>query len=63
MVAPEQRARLVVLISGTGTTLQALLDASVDPTFPARVVAVGADRADGAGLARAAIGWRRDVRG
>ena len=39
---------LVVLISGGGTGLRALLEASEDAEFPARVVAVGADRpADG----------------
>lgn len=43
-------ARLVVLVSGAGTNLQALLDA-VDP--PYEVVAVGADRKDIEGLARA----------
>jgi phosphoribosylglycinamide formyltransferase-1 len=37
-------ARLVVLASGAGTTLQAILDASRSPDFPARVVAVGTDR-------------------
>lgn len=37
-------ARLVVLVSGTGTNLQALLDASTDPAYGATVVAVGADR-------------------
>jgi phosphoribosylglycinamide formyltransferase 1 len=47
------RARLVVLVSGTGTNLQALLDASAEPSFGARVVAVGSDRAGIAGLARA----------
>jgi phosphoribosylglycinamide formyltransferase-1 len=46
-------ARLVVLISGTGTNLQALLDASQDPAYGARVVAVGADRDGIEGLARA----------
>lgn len=46
-------ARLVVLVSGSGTNLQALLDASVDPAYGARVVAVGADRDDIEGLARA----------
>lgn len=35
---------LVVLISGTGSNLRALLDAAADPDFPARVLAVGADR-------------------
>lgn len=46
-------ARLVVLVSGSGTTLQALLDAAVDPAYGARVVAVGADREGIEGLARA----------
>ncbi len=46
-------ARLVVLVSGTGTNLQALLDASADPAYGARVVAVGADRTGIQGLARA----------
>ena len=45
--------RLVVLVSGTGTNLQALLDACADPTYGAQVVAVGADRKDIEGLARA----------
>ncbi|MEO6821036.1 MAG: phosphoribosylglycinamide formyltransferase [Candidatus Nanopelagicales bacterium] len=47
------RSRLVVLVSGAGTNLQALLDAMTDPTYPAEVVAVGADRADTGGVARA----------
>jgi phosphoribosylglycinamide formyltransferase-1 len=39
---------LVVLISGGGSNLRALLIASEDAEFPARVVAIGADRdADG----------------
>ena len=44
--------RLVVLVSGTGSNLQALLDAAGDG-FGARVVAVGADRDGIAGLDRA----------
>jgi len=43
---------LVVLISGGGSNLRALLDVSEDAEFPARVVAVGADR-DADGLAHA----------
>ncbi len=40
--------RLVVLISGGGSNLRALLEAAEQPAFPAHVVAVGADRpADG----------------
>ena len=44
---------MVVLISGSGTNLQALLDACADPTYGAQVVAVGADRDGIPGLARA----------
>lgn len=46
-------ARLVVLVSGSGTNLQALLDATADPAYGAEVVAVGADRDGIEGLARA----------
>jgi phosphoribosylglycinamide formyltransferase 1 len=47
-------ARLVVLVSGSGSNLQALLDACEDPGYGARVVAVGADRDGIEGLTRAA---------
>ena len=46
-------ARLVVLVSGAGTNLQALIDACQDPAYGARVVAVGADREVIEGQARA----------
>lgn len=36
--------RVVVLVSGAGTNLQALLDASADPAYGVQIVAVGADR-------------------
>jgi phosphoribosylglycinamide formyltransferase-1 len=42
-----------VLISGSGSNLQALLDACADPAYGAQVVAVGADRDGVAGLDRA----------
>lgn len=48
-----RRARVVVLVSGAGTTLQALLDAMTDPSYPAEVVAVGADRPGTGGVKRA----------
>jgi len=40
-------------VSGAGTNLQALLDACADPDYGAQVVAVGADRKNIEGLARA----------
>ena len=43
----------MVLVSGAGTNLQALLDAAMDPAYGAEVVAVGADRDGIEGLARA----------
>ncbi|WP_030204126.1 phosphoribosylglycinamide formyltransferase [Streptomyces sp. NRRL S-87] len=48
-------SRLVVLVSGSGTNLQALLDAiAADPEgYGAEIVAVGADRPGIAGLERA----------
>jgi phosphoribosylglycinamide formyltransferase-1 len=57
VVAPESRpARLVVLVSGSGTNLQALLDAVAEQgpvAYGAEIVAVGADRTGVAGLERA----------
>ncbi|MEO6942428.1 MAG: phosphoribosylglycinamide formyltransferase [Terrimesophilobacter sp.] len=43
---------VVVLISGGGSNLLALLEATADADFPARIVAVGADR-DADGIAHA----------
>jgi phosphoribosylglycinamide formyltransferase-1 len=50
---PDTPLRVVVLVSGAGTNLQALLDAASDPAYGAQVVAVGADRDGIEGLARA----------
>lgn len=44
--------KLVVLISGSGTNLRALLEATKDDSFPAQIVAVGADN-QASGLAYA----------
>jgi phosphoribosylglycinamide formyltransferase 1 len=44
---------VVVLVSGSGTTLQALIDAAADPSYGVRIAAVGADRPAVTGLARA----------
>ncbi len=46
--------RLVVLASGSGSTLQAVLDATADPGFGAEVVAAGTDRRDCPAMRRAA---------
>ncbi|MEH3032971.1 MAG: phosphoribosylglycinamide formyltransferase [Aeromicrobium erythreum] len=51
--AARTPARVVVLVSGAGTNLQALLDATTRPDYGATVVAVGSDRDGVEGLARA----------
>lgn len=48
-----ERARVVVLISGAGSTMAALLTACDDPSYPAQVVAVGSDNPDAQGLQHA----------
>lgn len=45
--------RVSVLISGSGSNLQALIDACAAPNFPASIVQVISNRADAGGLARA----------
>ncbi len=49
------RRRLVVLASGTGSNLQAVLDACTDGRLAAEVVAVVSDRADAYALDRARV--------
>jgi phosphoribosylglycinamide formyltransferase-1 len=44
---------IVVLVSGSGTNLQALIDATATPGYGVRIAAVGADRGGIEGLARA----------
>lgn len=44
---------IAVLISGSGTNLQALIDASTDPDFGCRIVGVISDRPGAAGIERA----------
>ena len=46
-------ARLVILISGSGSNLQAILDRCADQSLPAQVVAVISNKADAYGLERA----------
>ena len=50
------RARLVVLVSGSGTNLQAVLDACLSGELPAQVVAVISNKADAFALERARQG-------
>ena len=52
--APAKTTRLAVLVSGTGTVLQALVAAiQHDPSFGAEIVVVGSDRPGAAALERA----------
>ena len=53
MTAPRARLRVGVLVSGRGSNLQALLDASARPGYPAEVVVVISDRERAAALDRA----------
>lgn len=46
--------RILVLASGSGTNLQALIDASQERDFPGQIVAVGCNRPDAFALERAA---------
>jgi phosphoribosylglycinamide formyltransferase 1 len=47
------KLKLGILISGRGSNLQALIDATADPSFPAEIALVISNRADAGGLARA----------
>jgi phosphoribosylglycinamide formyltransferase-1 len=48
-----QRCRLVILVSGSGSNLQAFIDACRDPAYPCTVVAVISNRPGVHGLVRA----------
>lgn len=47
------KLKLGVLISGRGSNLQALIDATADPAYPAEIALVISNRADAGGLDRA----------
>lgn len=53
MTATPDTGSIVVLVSGSGTNLQALIDATADPAYGVRIAAVGADRDDIEALSRA----------
>jgi phosphoribosylglycinamide formyltransferase 1 len=50
----KPRRKVAVLISGRGSNLGALIAAGMKPDYPAQIVAVISDKADAAGLERAA---------
>lgn len=54
MADPLDPPRILVLASGTGTNLQALIDASKERDFPGKIVAVGCNRPNAFALERAA---------
>lgn len=47
------RLKLGILISGRGSNLQSLIDATLDPTFPAEIALVLSNKAEAFGLERA----------
>ena len=49
------KPRLIILISGSGSNLQAILDAAANHTLPAEVVLVVSNRKDAYGLVRAEL--------
>lgn len=51
---PVDPPRILVLASGAGTNLQALIDASQERDFPGKIVAVGCNRPNAFALERAA---------
>lgn len=48
-----RKTRVVVLISGNGSNLQALIDAAKAPDYPAKIILVISNKADAYGLTRA----------
>lgn len=53
-MATQTKAKVGVLISGRGSNLQSLIDASQAGNYPAEIVLVVSDKADAKGLERAA---------
>ncbi len=50
----SKKLKIAILISGSGSNLQALIDACAAPDFPAEIVLVISNKADAFGLTRAA---------
>ena len=55
MIDHQDKLPLVVLVSGRGSNLQAILDGTLDGSLPAEIRAVISDRADAYALTRAAL--------
>lgn len=53
MSTGDKRINLAVLVSGSGSNLQALIDACVAPDYPAQIAVVISNRPDAYGLERA----------
>jgi formyltetrahydrofolate-dependent phosphoribosylglycinamide formyltransferase len=53
--ADQRRPRLVLMASGTGSTVQAILDAASDPAFEGDIVAAGTDVKGCAAMHRAEL--------
>ena len=56
------KRRVAILISGRGSNMAALIDAAKAADFPAEIVAVISNRADAAGLEKAAASGIADRR-
>ena len=49
----SKKIKVAVLISGNGTNLQALIDACIEPSYPAQIVLVISNKANAKGISRA----------
>ena len=53
-MTPRKRKRVAVLISGRGSNMGALIQAAMDPAYPAEITLVISNKADAKGLETAA---------
>ena len=49
----SKKIKVAVIISGNGTNLQALIDACIEPSYPAEIVLVISNKANAKGISRA----------
>ena len=52
-MSPKRRKRVVILISGRGSNMDALIGAAMDPAYPCAIVGVVSNRSDADGLGKA----------